>query len=381
MRCACVYVCVRDRDREYCAYCCPGNDAVFVNKLFPRSDIGAILRRPSRSSLSCVANLNCWMMSNAGVAHNCICCSCSKKLGDKVSANDVLLVVESDKADMDVESFDEGFLASVIVPSDGVARVGQAVGLLADSADQMDSVSRFGDAVKAAGGDVDAVLSSSSAASSGGQAHHPAQSVGCTTQTLSPSVGGGSASGQRPLLSGYAHSVAAANKIDPNTLTSSRSDGVISSKDVLGAMHRQPEQQSAGAPAKAGSTHVSAPGVLNVSPMARKAAAEHKVDLKQVKGTGNFNRITEDDVLIFAGKKQPKQTQPQAAPAAASTSGATASASAAGKQTSSAGAPAAASNNLLADMGDRYVTMDGMQKAVVKNMEKSLTVPVFRVSR
>jgi pyruvate dehydrogenase E2 component (dihydrolipoamide acetyltransferase) len=310
-------------------------------------------------------------MSNAGVAHNCICCSCSKKLGDKVSANDVLLVVESDKADMDVESFDEGFLASVIVPSDGVARVGQAVGLLADSADQMDTVSRFGDAVKAAGGDVDAVLSSSSStSSSGGQAHHPAQSIGSGTQTLSPSVGGGSASGQRPLLSGYARSVAAANKIDPNTLTSSRSDGVISSKDVLGAMHRQPEQQSAGAPAKAGSTHVSAPGVLNVSPMARKAAAEHKVDLKQVKGTGNFNRITEDDVLIFAGKKQPKQTQPQAAPA-----------SAAGKQTSSAGAPAAASNNLLADMGDRYVTMDGMQKAVVKNMEKSLTVPVFRVSR
>ena len=28
---------------------------------------------------------------------------------DKISAGDVLLVVESDKADMDVESFDDGF--------------------------------------------------------------------------------------------------------------------------------------------------------------------------------------------------------------------------------------------------------------------------------
>ena len=29
-------------------------------------------------------------------------------VGDKVSAGDVLLIVESDKADMDVEAFDEG---------------------------------------------------------------------------------------------------------------------------------------------------------------------------------------------------------------------------------------------------------------------------------
>ena len=39
--------------------------------------------------------------------------SWSKKVGDKVSAGDVLLVVESDKADMDVESFEDGYLAAI----------------------------------------------------------------------------------------------------------------------------------------------------------------------------------------------------------------------------------------------------------------------------
>ena len=35
--------------------------------------------------------------------------------GDKVEAGDPVMVVESDKADMEVESFDEGYVASILV--------------------------------------------------------------------------------------------------------------------------------------------------------------------------------------------------------------------------------------------------------------------------
>ena len=49
----------------------------------------------------------------------------SKKVGDKISAGDVLLVVESDKADMDVESYEDGYLASIITPEGGTANVGE----------------------------------------------------------------------------------------------------------------------------------------------------------------------------------------------------------------------------------------------------------------
>ena len=57
--------------------------------------------------------------------------SWAKQVGDKVQAGDVLLVVESDKADMDVEAFEDGYLARILVDEDGIAPVGAPVALLA----------------------------------------------------------------------------------------------------------------------------------------------------------------------------------------------------------------------------------------------------------
>ncbi|CAM9975281.1 unnamed protein product, partial [Discosporangium mesarthrocarpum] len=37
-----------------------------------------------------------------------------KEVGDRVEVGDPLMVVESDKADMEVESFEEGYLAAVL---------------------------------------------------------------------------------------------------------------------------------------------------------------------------------------------------------------------------------------------------------------------------
>jgi pyruvate dehydrogenase E2 component (dihydrolipoamide acetyltransferase) len=44
-----------------------------------------------------------------------------------------VLVVESDKADMDVESFNEGFLAAVLMPAGGTAPVGETIGLIVET--------------------------------------------------------------------------------------------------------------------------------------------------------------------------------------------------------------------------------------------------------
>ena len=56
-----------------------------------------------------------------------------KKPGDKVARGESVLVVESDKADMDVESFEEGFLASVLLPAGGTAPVGETIGLIVET--------------------------------------------------------------------------------------------------------------------------------------------------------------------------------------------------------------------------------------------------------
>lgn len=57
-----------------------------------------------------------------------------KAIGDTVAKGDNLLVVESDKADMDVESFHSGILAAIVVEAGQSTTVGSPVALLADTA-------------------------------------------------------------------------------------------------------------------------------------------------------------------------------------------------------------------------------------------------------
>jgi biotin carboxyl carrier protein len=58
----------------------------------------------------------------------------TKSVGDKVSAGDILMVVESDKADMDVESFEDGYLAAILVEDGEKAAVGSTVAIIVPTA-------------------------------------------------------------------------------------------------------------------------------------------------------------------------------------------------------------------------------------------------------
>lgn len=56
-----------------------------------------------------------------------------KSPGDKIEKGETVVVVESDKADMDVESFYEGYLALITVPAGESAPVGSAIALVAET--------------------------------------------------------------------------------------------------------------------------------------------------------------------------------------------------------------------------------------------------------
>ncbi|MEM9544117.1 MAG: dihydrolipoamide acetyltransferase family protein [Cyanobacteria bacterium P01_E01_bin.42] len=56
-----------------------------------------------------------------------------KAPGDKVEKGETVVVVESDKADMDVESFYTGYLATILVEAGQEAPVGSAIALLAET--------------------------------------------------------------------------------------------------------------------------------------------------------------------------------------------------------------------------------------------------------
>ena len=73
-----------------------------------------------------------------------------KKPGDRVERGESVLVVESDKADMDVESFQEGYLAVVLVEAGGTAPVGDTIGLIAESEAEIVNVQAQAQAAAAA---------------------------------------------------------------------------------------------------------------------------------------------------------------------------------------------------------------------------------------
>ncbi len=62
-----------------------------------------------------------------------------KSPGDKIERGETVVVVESDKADMDVESFYEGYLAVITVQAGESAPVGAAIALVAETEAEIDT--------------------------------------------------------------------------------------------------------------------------------------------------------------------------------------------------------------------------------------------------
>jgi pyruvate dehydrogenase E2 component (dihydrolipoamide acetyltransferase) len=92
-----------------------------------------------------------------------------KNEGDEIEAGEAIMVVESDKADMDVEAFEDGFLAKIIVGEGEMAPVGEAVALIASSADEIAAVAAGASGGSAAAAPAPPAESAAPAASGGGK--------------------------------------------------------------------------------------------------------------------------------------------------------------------------------------------------------------------
>lgn len=149
-----------------------------------------------------------------------------KSPGDKVEKGETVLVVESDKADMDVESFHEGYMASIIVPADGTAPVGAAIALIAETEDEIETAKQQA-----------ASLTGSSDSSSPAPAAAAAAStadVQATTATVEPTVEPASTNG-RLVVSPRARKLAKSLNVDLSTLRGSGPHGRIVAADVEAA--------------------------------------------------------------------------------------------------------------------------------------------------
>ncbi|EJK74798.1 hypothetical protein THAOC_03500 [Thalassiosira oceanica] len=68
-----------------------------------------------------------------------------KSEGDEIEAGEAIMVVESDKADMDVEAFEDGYLAKILTDEGETAEVGAIVALVATEESDIEAVAAGGD--------------------------------------------------------------------------------------------------------------------------------------------------------------------------------------------------------------------------------------------
>ncbi|KAF8025084.1 hypothetical protein BT93_F2052 [Corymbia citriodora subsp. variegata] len=158
-----------------------------------------------------------------------------KSEGDKLAKGESVVVVESDKADMDVETFYDGYLAAVMVEEGGVAAVGSAIALLAETEEEIaEARSRAGD--NSSSSSPPPEPSAAPAPEAQVETAAPAAPVVKAAPAVAAGVGSAvhpaSEGGKRIVASPYAKKLAKELKVDLGTLVGSGPMGRIVAKDV-----------------------------------------------------------------------------------------------------------------------------------------------------
>lgn len=277
-----------------------------------------------------------------------------KAEGDEVESGEMIMVVESDKADMDVEAFDSGILAHILVPSGESTPVGSAVAFLAKSTEDVAAVKAWAVSSSLSSSPSSTSKPSAATTTTEPEATPVATPSPTTTTAAAPVVNEG-----RIVASPRAKVIATELGVDLRFVTGTGPGGRIVENNVRKFQADGNTTSPAAIPAPA----VVKSDKLVATPDARKIAKKEGIDLATVTGSGNFGRVTADDVLRAAGK----------APASIAAKAVVESVVTKATKTESKAAA-------VEKMPGGSVVMNAMQKAVVSNMNASLTVPVFRIT-
>jgi pyruvate dehydrogenase E2 component (dihydrolipoamide acetyltransferase) len=153
-----------------------------------------------------------------------------KSPGDKVEKGETVLVVESDKADMDVESFYEGYFATILVPAGETAPVGATIALIAETEAEIATAQQQAQSGSTTPAPV--ITSPGQTANVGNTTPTPTPASTVATAPQAESQNGASRTDGRVVASPRARKLAKELKVDLNTLKGSGPHGRIVAEDV-----------------------------------------------------------------------------------------------------------------------------------------------------
>lgn len=306
-----------------------------------------------------------------------------KEEGDKIEVGDRILVVESDKADMEVEAFDAGYLAGIRAPNGTSAAVGDTIAYIVPKREQVQQLKQALEKHLATGGaPISAAIAraeqpaepsapsqpqkAEAAAAADAEATEKAAQA-AAAEWISPSVDQASCEQRLPgvtpqqlqqLLRHRLSSIApeAAEALsDPRT-----SDELLKRMQLRPpprvALLANPARFSSGEAGSKLEENAARPVIL--TPAAEALAAKHNVPVSNVRGSGFAGRITLADVKRHLGMlSEPTRTQ------------------------YSCSSPNPSGRDNTREAQPSTVALSSLEKAIAKNMEATLNVPVFRLTR
>jgi pyruvate dehydrogenase E2 component (dihydrolipoamide acetyltransferase) len=204
-----------------------------------------------------------------------------KKEGDKIKAGEEIAEVETDKATMPMESFEGGTLAFIAAKEGDKVQVGGLIGVIARSNENIDDIRKQ----YAGGAKSGATASTKPAASAAGTPPKPTVTLSGPAVVnkgngvvVPPSTATGGAATYAAAAIGEMHEPVEAQAHGPTRSRVDRSPAAIAQRAGNAGPH---------------------PNRIFATPIARRIAAEHNLDLSALEGTGPGGRIVQKDVMTY----------------------------------------------------------------------------------
>ncbi len=201
-----------------------------------------------------------------------------KKPGDAIKKGDILAEIETDKANMELESYDAGTLEEIMVQEGETVPIGQVIAVIGSG--------------------------------SGAAAKKQADQDGSTADTQQQEKEQPAAQQQPAASDGDKETPS------PAPVANIAKEGADASSPVASTAKDGADGRKRTA---AESGESSENGRIIVSPLARRMAEEHHIDLKQLQGTGPHGRIVRDDIDDFLGQQKTQPTTQATVPQTPST--------------------------------------------------------------
>lgn len=151
--------------------------------------------------------------------------SWSKKEGDEIKRGDILAEVETEKANLEIESFNQGTLLKILIPAESTAKVGEVIAVIGQPGEKWGGAAEQQSATLAP---------ATPAPATSTQASQPAPQAAPTLEQ----------GGDRIKASPLARKLAEHNQIDLTTVHGTGPNGRIVKRDIEAASHTPSHQET-----------------------------------------------------------------------------------------------------------------------------------------